>query len=298
METNTLNPYSTIGEYHKNGLDFIIDKIEDDPNKLNTVLCDYISKLFNYETEPSPVLDAMELASIFTISKNAYINSENLQVTFGQVQFISLLILGIKNIPTIEIPQYFSDIEENISKSNLSQNEKMPLFLATSIGKANYNYWMDQINDPQSAWINYFNSNPAINIGTIPYWVSAAIYATLYFCFKATYFTSLKGAPKMNGPDFVTALTAGLAVGAGKLLQRYIPKIKSFDFSCSTANYNNESQIGAYSVLYCLPGQGANCYDTFDYTKKYPGNDTTQTPFYDWDNVKWWQVGTYPPRPC
>lgn len=43
------------------------------------------------------------------------------------------------------------------------------------------------------------------------------------------------------------------------------------------------------------PRDNSGCYDTFDLTTKYPGGDTTQTPYYDMDNVEWWKA---PGVPC
>jgi len=50
-------------------------------------------------------------------------------------------------------------------------------------------------------------------------------------------------------------------------------------------------------LAYSLPSSG--CYDTFNYTTKYPGGDTTSIPYIDMDNVQWWKDdGANPPNPC
>ncbi len=220
-----INPYSSIGGLHTDGLDAVIADYTSSPDNLNTLICTYIKGVFAYKTSSVPVLEDVELSSIFTIAQNAYINNEISGLSSQQSMFINLLVNGIKNIPPLDIPQYIADIEDNISKSSLCQKGKMPLFFATSIGLANYNYWMAAIADTGSDWQTYFNSNAAVNIANVPNWVSAAIQATLYFCFKGSYFTGEGEPPKMAGPDFVTALTASLAVGAGKVIYGWVPKI-------------------------------------------------------------------------
>ncbi len=225
-EQDLINPYPKIGELHVQGMESIIVNYTSSPDNLNSVICGFIKKSFNYDDKTKIVLEDVELASIFTIAQNAYINNESLGAISGQVNFVNLLIHGIKKIAPLDIPQYIANIEDNITKSKLSQEQKMPLFFATSVGLANYTYWMAQITDAESGWQTYFNSNAAVNIANVPFWVSATMQATIYFCFKGDYFTGEAEPPKMAGPDFVTALTASLAVGAGKVIYGWVQKLK------------------------------------------------------------------------
>ncbi len=241
------NPYPLIGKQHKDGLDYIIDNL-DIPANLNKFICIYIRSLFKYESTLPPIIEVMELDSIFTIAKNAYINNEYPNATLGQNAFINLLVNGIKRTPPLDIPLFIADIEENIAKSDLSTQEKMPLFFATNIGLNNHAYWIAEIGDSGSAWYTYFNSNAAVNIANVPYWVSAAMEGTIYYCFKSSYFTGEKEAPKMAGPNFVTALAASLAVGAGKVILGWVPKVSLPQLTLNMdiiANMDDESLEGA-----------------------------------------------------
>ena len=245
-------------------MECIIANYTSSPDNLNPIICEFIEKVFNYVNRRIMVLEDVELVSIFTIAQNAYINNESLGAISGQVNFVNLLIQGIKKIAPLDIPQYIANIEDNITKSKLSQEEKMPLFFATSVGIANYNYWMTAIADTESGWQRYFNSNAAVNIANVPFWVSATMQATLYFCFKGNYFTGEAEPPKMAGPDFVTALTASLAVGAGKVIYGWVQKLK-------LTAINN---FGTINGRFASNGNACNCNKTksFDFNKNIISN--------------------------
>jgi hypothetical protein len=209
------NPYPEIGKMHQEGLDSIISQIVGQETKLNEYICNFIKEKFSYSSES--IIDTMELNSIYTIAQNAYVNNEIIINSLEQASFIHILLNKIKLIPTLEIDQYLANVEIKISESDFSSNEKLPFYLALSIGRVNNSYWLDIIKNP-GEWSHYINDNYAVNLANIPYWVSAAMEATLYYCYKGSYITNELQPPQMAGPNIVTALTASLAVGAGKVI--------------------------------------------------------------------------------
>ena len=67
--------------------------------------------------------------------------------------------------------------------------------------------------------------NIPVNIAALPYWVTAAISAALYFCFKGNYHTTEAEPPKISGPNYVTVLTAALGISTGKIIFKWIPRV-------------------------------------------------------------------------
>ncbi len=225
MATQTINPYPSLGKYLTDGLDDLIKNISGTPtfDEFNGFIESYISKTFDFEKNK---LTEIDLISIIPLSVNGYTNGKIETSSVEQSLFIDTLLNTIIKSQPLEIPNLISDFEENISKSNLKTNEQIPLFFATQIGTTMFNYWLKQINDGEaSPWYRFLNTNYAVNIANLPYWILASIQAPLILSYLGEYSTNLKEGIKIAGPFFITALTACIGLAAGKLIFKWLPKI-------------------------------------------------------------------------
>ncbi|MFA4851575.1 MAG: hypothetical protein WC599_03560 [Bacteroidales bacterium] len=226
MATQSINPYPLLGKYTSDGLDDLIKNITGTPTfeDFNNYIESYVIKSLGFG---KPKLTEIEITSIVPHAVNNYINSKIESFSIEQAVFIDVLLITIIKTQPLEIPNFISDAEDNISKSKyLTFKERIPLFFVTQIGTTVFNYWLKQITDGKtSPWFRFLNTNSAIDIANLPYWVSAAMQAALFFTYKGDYSTDMKDGVKIAGHDFVTALTASIGLAAGKVIFRWIPRI-------------------------------------------------------------------------
>lgn len=225
MSKQTINPYPLLGKYTTDGLDDFIKTISGTPtfDDFNNFITLYILKTFEFDKQK---LTEIEINSIVPFAVNDYINGRIESYSIEQAVFIDTLLITIVKTQPLEIPNFISDIEDNISKSNLPFKEQLPLFFATQVGTTLFNYWLKQITDGKtSLWFRFLNTNSAVDIANLPYWISSAMQATLFFTYKGDYSTNMKEGVKIAGPDFVTALTATIGLAAGKVIYRWTPRI-------------------------------------------------------------------------
>ena len=236
-QQSTINPFPGFGTSFSSVLDDIIANIPASPkvSQVNDALVTKIKSIFSYSSDP---LNDVELNSYFPSAINAYINNDLKGVSPKLAPFVVLLLEKIKDVPPLQIMEFLSDVENQISEADLSLPEQNQLYLATATAKASYYYWTAQ-NDNlgTSAWAVYLDTNKAVNIANLPYWVTASVQAALYFCFKGNYQTLSSDPPKITGPDYVTVLTASAGIAAGKVIFSWIPKV-SDGFSLALQNNN------------------------------------------------------------
>ena len=228
-QPTAINPFPGLNQDFIDGLDAIIGYINGSTpilkptiDDLNHELVIYIKSKFSYG---SGTLDDVELNSYLPSSINAYINNDIKGSTINQAPFVALLLEKIKEVPPMQIPNFITDVENKIAEACLSLPEQNQLYLATAAAKASFSYWIAQNNNLAStSWAPFLDTNTAVNIANLPYWVTAAIQAALYFCFKGNYQTLSSDPPKISGPEYVNVLTASLGIAAGKVLFNWIPK--------------------------------------------------------------------------
>ena len=82
-------------------------------------------------------------------------------------------------MPDESLKTWILDIEDNITKSDLSYEEQIPLLLATQVGKASNDYWIAKIAVP-GAWAPFIPASPALkNSRLLVYWVISGMTGTL-----------------------------------------------------------------------------------------------------------------------
>lgn len=278
----TINPYSGMGTYLGNGLDYVITNIAGTPpdvDNLNDVLYEYFTVGPDI-TFGNNSFSEIELKSFLPLAINGYINQEYNIGSPAQAAFLSMMVSRIKSGSPLDIPDIIADMEDNIGKSDLSKNDQIPLFFATAVGLASYNYWLGEIGaSPASDWADYFNSNYAVNLANIPNWVAATMIAAVYN-FRGDWTTDQQYPPKIAGPAFITALHAAIGIAAGKVMFGWVQRVKMPSLSLNAeviAGLNDEeAQIAGITktffcskvlcpsskvkgICICRPSENTNC---------------------------------------
>jgi hypothetical protein len=220
------NAYGTVGSQLNSGLGSIQSGLTSGMTfaNLTALVSTYIQT--TYPTLGSDQFATSEFNGVVTNAANFYINSNLDGYNAAQMPYIQTLLNGLYGVPIGSIPDFIADLEDNINKSSLSLEDQVPLFIATSVATNSYNYWLAAVASPGN-WASkgYFNSNAYVNYANIPYWVEAAVQATLTGGNKAATYGQIDP-PRIIGVDLVSALASGLTVSAGKVLFRWIPKVQ------------------------------------------------------------------------
>lgn len=224
------NPYHTLGPQLKTALDYIINNMPLSPtfDNLNDAL---FNALFG-NTPPTDNLTIVYAKSILPNVYNGYVttpltpslNKEGESAGrgwSGKQQFvISELFTTLHTTPTEAIPQLLVATDEKIATSGLSFAEQTPLFVATALGKATYEYWLLNIPQP-SSWAAYMinpNITPqamdALNYNNVSNWVSAAIQGTLLGWGSINL-------PKIDFVDMTAANIGAIGLAAGKVVFKW-----------------------------------------------------------------------------
>jgi hypothetical protein len=221
------NPYHTLGPQLKTALDYIINNMPLSPSfdNLNNTLFD---ALFG-NNPPSDSLAIVYAKSVLPMVYNGYsAEAVTLSVVEGhlnkysdkQYKIIYYLLKEISTTPTESIPQLLIATDEKIGTSGLSFAEQTPLFVATALGKAVYEYWLLNIPQP-STWAAYM-VNPAItpqamdamNYNNVSSWVSAAMQGALLGWGSIHL-------PKIDFVDMTAANMGAIGMAAGKVVFKW-----------------------------------------------------------------------------
>ena len=236
------NPYHTLGPQLKTALDYIIANMPLSPSfdNLNNTLYD---ALFG-NNPPSDSLAIVYAKSVLPMVYNSYIVHSGVtssvveklqtidnvprfaaaaqynQYSDKQYAIIYHLLKAISTTPTESIPQLLITTDEKIAGSGLTLAEQTPLFVATALGKAVYEYWLLNIPQP-SAWAAYL-VNPgitpqamdALNYNNVSNWVSAAMQGALLGWGSINL-------PKLDFVDMTAANLGAIGMAAGKVVFKW-----------------------------------------------------------------------------
>ena len=250
MSPKYINPYSFIAANYSDGMDAIAAVLA--PLYPNQTIDDVVNAVYAYvattyldssATPPVPprLLFEQSLKSLIYSIVNGFLNiqsGEYLLYTPEQMEFINRLMettLACGNPE--DMPQNISNIEDEITRSNLTTAEQMPLLYATAVGQAAYTYWVNVLNTPPAAsnWTNFITSF-APGIVKFPYWIAASMQGTLLGI--SLYDSKYNSNPQMNGQlsaalqmvldlaggNIILALFGCLSVGSGKVALNLQPR--------------------------------------------------------------------------
>jgi hypothetical protein len=249
MAQETVNPYSELGIQHTAGLTFVASTIvAATMNDLINAVYAYIQPIY-LPAVPTPKETEIETKSIIAHAVNGYINSmlstEGLNsYTGAQMKFIHYLIKGIDNVPQESLKSWITDLENNITKSDLSYQEQVPLLLTTVQGIAAVDYWVAEIAaGAPGVWGPYMPTDTAVSTATLlRAWVKSGMIGSLLVANTSLSYPLMDTNSRPNpGIDIIAAVTAGIAVSAGKVILDYIPRIQN-DVYKSDYGFNDKVQ--------------------------------------------------------
>lgn len=240
MATTTFNPYLTIGEQLKVGLDEISSKLN--PNStvddLVNEIYKYIQALYYPATSGADVSVQLqiEIKSVIYNIINAY-NNQGLKGFNSEQMVIVGMYLGPTTTaitPIDSIGTWFADIENNIPETGLTVDEQMPLLLGSVVAKTIYEYWIAIVAKP-GKWAPFFQKETAINYANIPTWVVA--------CIEGTFIGASSSDRGLIAPttdivstEIVSSLIGALVIGSGKVIFKWLPKIQPNQLDMVTLN--------------------------------------------------------------
>ena len=227
----TLNPYMrSLGAQHTAGLTAVeavlIASITFD--QLNDDVYGYVQPA--YYTSPD-LFTVNELKSILPFAMNSYLDPSLKGYNGTQMGIIGKLLNSIVSgdVQYDSIPDFLLEIEDGISKSGLTFEEQAPLYMATAVGKADYDYW----GSAGGNWVSkgYLNTSGYALQNNIPHYMQAAMYGALCMGNQAETF-GLIDPPKIIGVNMVTALYASIGLAAGKVIFKWIPRVGEAGCNC------------------------------------------------------------------
>jgi hypothetical protein len=225
--TKLINPFPELAAQHTAGLDAIVTAIGTTPE-----VSDVADAVFDYVlAEYYPSADAQtENALRATIYEaiNGFANqviragSSASVFNLAQQTFIEMILSGLPRTPVDAIDLFLSDIEDNITKSDLSIKEQLPLLMATLTGRSDYAYWIAKVETPGD-WSTFFSTRDAVNYANIPHWVAASVAGTLMGA-RRNEINEPAQFVSISTPD---GLASGLAVTAMKVVFKLMPRLQT-----------------------------------------------------------------------
>ncbi len=220
----TINPYLLIGKQYADGLEAIAADGPTDTSELENSVFDYISGI--YYTSIT-VVQEVELRSIIRNCINSYINSTLSEMySLEQREFINLMIGSsfINGLTVDTLGVRIRDIEDNITKNNLTVDQQQPLFLATMIGSTAYSYFLAKITTPGD-WASYFSGALVSPTANLPFWVAIGMEGSLIGA-RTTSKGLIETTDEIVSINIISALTAALTITCGKIMFMWVPRIR------------------------------------------------------------------------
>lgn len=256
MSVKTFNPYFHLEKFFSKGMNSIIDNLPPPPPTPTTetffnAIVEGISSMFDNEDEDNNGLVEIIASPIIPNAVNAY-RDNNLpnELYYNEMQrmLVASILMAIKNSPPESIEELLNDAEDKVSEAGLSSSEQAPLFMAIALGKASYAYWRSVIgecNPPPgppvppgfssssssslAKWLPYLDCNRAINYANLPFWVCATMESAMLGYSQVNSFNfripGVLNALGVTGGT-LTAAFASLGVSAGKVIYKWVPRVK------------------------------------------------------------------------
>jgi len=182
----------------------------------------YVGPLYGEDEDMGPIVN-LELSIILSDAINGYINSaagSSVHYDRRQQEYAFQLLEGVKAIPEGSIVEHIRNIEENIATSGMSSEQQAPLLMATSLGKASYEYFRDGM--LISPWNTYLSER---GTGFLPFLISATMEGALLGAKLMGLKTTKLGTISLAGMNAISSLSAALMLAAGKVIFNWQPRV-------------------------------------------------------------------------
>ncbi len=231
MSQSTINPYSTLGTDFTNGLVTFIGAYSSGAVTLTELISEINTIIEGDFYTSASAQQQIEINANTTNAINSYINGllwgNKTIYNARQMKFIRMLSReALRKIEVVALNNYLLDVEDNITKSDLTVPEQIPLLIATMLGETAYSYWNTDVNATGASqkWTGYYQSNQAYNYANIPFWVAAAIEGALVG-YGSSPDASLEPTTAMVSSKMIAALQGALAVNIALVALQIIPRI-------------------------------------------------------------------------
>jgi hypothetical protein len=198
------------------------------PDLLVDEVYNYISSLYYPSASRQTEMQIKSIAyHVINSVRNSLVLSGNAGYNLNQAPFVEMLIGSemTSNLPAISFSDRLSDIEDNVGTSELTVNEQIPLYLATSVGQAAYAKLLSEIGKGgASGWSVYFSTTPGENYINTLYWGMEAMNGSLAG-YGATPQGLISPTTDVVSVDMISALIGALTAVAGKVMFKWIPRI-------------------------------------------------------------------------
>jgi len=299
MADFTFNPYPQIGTQLTAGMDAVSGALT-----VASTVDDLVNAVYNYiqpiyypsTTGAVPKQIEVEIKSVAYNMINAYNNKvlgTSINYNAGQNNLIYMMTgeATVDRTPINALNARILDIEDNISKANLSISEQTPVLLAIQCAKSIYAYWVTKVATP-GTWAAFFQTPAPLNYANIPFWMVACIEGALIGA-HATEKGLIAPTTDIVSVDIISALIGGLTIGAGKVIFKWVPRIQPSELLITPVfNISNIMSGGG-----TLPGSGEGgnplgrvCYTP---TNGPAGKHTDETQWTQKGNGPWIQDGLY-----
>lgn len=161
------NPYYEIGILHNEGLDFVIQNLA----PMEPVLIEKIIKLSSKNLQiinNTPAKLSLAIYFDFIASSINKLNQIPFEIILKEYKVSvesTCFINDILNVSTdfdySTTLKVLQNIENNILTSDLAQKEKQLPLLGVAVAKSSVLYWIEQIQNPESPWINFVGDTAA-----------------------------------------------------------------------------------------------------------------------------------------
>jgi hypothetical protein len=220
---------------------------------LANTIYDYIQPLY-YPVPPKTVVSTqlqIEIKSVVYNIINAY-NNQSLRGYNSEQMIILGMFLGPTTTdltPINAIDTWFAGVENNISETGLSTDEQAPLLLTSEVAKTLYPYWVSKVAAP-GKWSQFFQPQASFNYANIPFWTVAGIEGAAIGA-SASDKGLIAPTTDIVSVEIISALIGALAIGAGKIIFRWVPRIQPVQLFTET---DNGTVIGGFS--FAMDGGG------------------------------------------
>ena len=234
MATNTINPYPIVGTQLTNGLAALSANLTNSSTVANLVtqVYNYVQSVYypSAGSVPQDIQTEVQAAIYHIINgyNNSILRTSASCLTTKQAYFVELM-LGLKltnTTPINYLSSWILDIEDNITKAELSTDEQIPLLLGTQMASTMNTYWTSQVASPNTLWTSIFSSNTAENYANIPHWTAACIDGAIIGATASPLTGLITPSTDITSVTIISALAGALAIGAGKVMFGWVPRIQ------------------------------------------------------------------------